>query len=144
VLVPGNSPFRQLACVLQDGLQFNQPRNIPEYPVPTFTTGLRNLTGRRKGDGAVTIYAIAAQTSTISGGEPDPAKLVAVTDVIDAPQLPVNHRPDYGQSSDDQGTLERFVPLRQTRSGAVFRGIAFAPPVTHYSSSQTSSKRQPL
>lgn len=97
------------------------------YPVPTFTTGLRNLTGRVNGDGTVTIYAITAQTSTISGGEPDPTKLVAVTDVIAATQLPVVDDQDYGQWSNYQGTLEHFVTLQQSRSGDVFRGVAFSP-----------------
>ena len=127
VLVPGNSPFWQLVYVLQDGLQINKPQNIPGYPVPTFTTGLRNLTGRVNRDGTVTIYAVTAQTSTISGGEPDPTKLVAVTDVIAATQLPVDHDQDYGQSGDYQGTLEHFVTLQRSRSGEVFRGVAFAP-----------------
>jgi hypothetical protein len=127
VLVPGSSPFWQLVYVLQDGLQINKPQNISGYSVPTFTTGLRNLTGGVNGDGTVTIYAITAQTSTISGGEPDPTKLVAVTDVIAATQLPVDHDQDYGQSSDYQGTLEHFVTLQQSRSREVFRGVAFAP-----------------
>ena len=35
----------QLVYVLQDGLQINKPQKISGYPVPTFTTGLRNLTG---------------------------------------------------------------------------------------------------
>ena len=127
VLVPGSSPFWQLVYVLQDGLQINKPQKISGYPVPTFTTGLRNLTGRVNGDGTVTIYAITAQTSTISGGEPDPTKLVAVTDVITATQLPAGDDRDYGQWSDYQGTLEHFVTLQQSRSGEVFRGVAFAP-----------------
>lgn len=127
VLVPDSSPFWQLVYVLQDGLQINKPQKISGYPVPTFTTGLRNLTGRVNGDGTVTIYAITAQTSTISGGEPDPTKLVAVTDVITATQLPVGDDQDYGQWSDYQGTLEHFVTLQQSRSGEVFRGVAFAP-----------------
>jgi len=65
----------QLVYVLQDGLQINKPQKISGYPVPTFTTGLRNLTGRVNGDGTIMIYAITAQTSTISGGEPDPTKI---------------------------------------------------------------------
>jgi hypothetical protein len=127
VLVPGNSPYWQLVYVLQDGLEVNKPQNISGYPVPTFTTGLRNLTGRVNGDGTVTIYAITAQTSTISGGEPDPTKLVAVTDVIAATRLPVDDDRDYGQWSDHRGTLEHFVALQQAQSGEVFRGVAFAP-----------------
>ena len=103
------------------------PQKIPGYPVPTFTTGLRNLTGGVNGDGTVTIYAVTAQTSTISGGEPDPTKLVAITDVIAATQLPVEDDQDYGQSSDYHGTLDHFVTLQQAQSGEVLRGVAFAP-----------------
>ena len=127
VLVPGSSPFWQLVYVLQDGLQINKPQNLPGYPVPTFTTGLRNLTGRVSGDGTVTIYAITSQYSTISIGEPDPTKLVAITDVIDATKLPVEDDQNYGQWGDDHATLEQFVTLQQSRSGEVFRGVAFAP-----------------
>jgi hypothetical protein len=90
VLVPGSSPYWQLVYVITDGLQINQPQNVKGYGVPTFTTGLRNLTGKVNGDGTVTIYAITAQTSTVSGGEPDPTKLVAVTDEIAATQLPMD------------------------------------------------------
>ena len=95
--------------------------------MPTFTTGLRNLTGHVNGDGTVTIYAITAQYSTISIGEPDPTKLVAVTDVIDATKLPVEDDQNYGRWGDDHVTLEQFVTLQQSRSGEVFRGVAFAP-----------------
>jgi len=41
-------------------------------------------------DGTVTLYAITAQTSSISGGEPDPTKLVTITDVLAAPALPAD------------------------------------------------------
>jgi hypothetical protein len=112
----------QLEYVLQDGLELNVPRNVAGYPVPTYTTGLRNLTGVVNDDGTVTIYAISAQTSSISGGEPDPTKLVAVTDVLAATHLPI-----HGQDDDEDGRLERFVTLQQSRSGELFRGVAFAP-----------------
>ena len=125
VLVPGSSPFWQLVYVLQDGLAINQPQKVPGYPVPTFTTGLRNLTGRVNRDGTVTIYAITAQTSTISGGEPDPTKLVAVTDLLAATRLPVGG--EDGQWDGNHGALEQFATLQQSRAGEVFRGVAFAP-----------------
>lgn len=130
ILVPGSSPYWQLVYVLQAGLQINKPQNLPGYPAPTFTTGLRNLTGQVNRDGTVTIYAVTAQTSTISGGEPDPTKLVAITDVIAATQLPIDGNQDDGQGGgrgDDHGALEQFVTLQQSRSGQVFRGVAFAP-----------------
>jgi hypothetical protein len=114
----------QLEYVLQDGLDLNVKQNVPGYPVPTYTTGLRNLTGRVNNDGTVTIYAVTAQTSSISGGEPDPTKLVAVTDDLDATHLPTDQ--DHFRGDDDHG-LEHFVTLQQARAGEVFRGVAFAP-----------------
>ena len=127
VLVPGSSPYWQLVYVITDGLQINQPQKIPGYGVPTFTTGLRNLTGKVNGDGTVTIYAITAQTSTVSGGEPDPTKLVAVTDEIAATQLPADDGKGGGSWGGGKQTLDQFVTLQQSRSGEVFRGVAFAP-----------------
>jgi len=41
----------QLEYVLQDGLDLNVKQNVPGYPVPTYTTGLRNITGRVNNDG---------------------------------------------------------------------------------------------
>jgi hypothetical protein len=114
----------QLEYVLQDGLDLNTKQNVPGYPVPTYTTGLRNLTGRVNDDGTVTIYAVTAQTSSISGGEPDPTKLVAITDDLDATHLPTDR--DHFRGDDDHG-LEHFVTLQQSRSGEVIRGVAFAP-----------------
>ena len=104
---------------MQGGLDLNVAQRVPGYPVATYTTGLRNLTGRVNGDGTVTLYAVSAQTSAISGGEPDPTKLVAITDVLDATHLPAWDHAD--------GRTERFVTLQQSRSGEVFRGVAFAP-----------------
>jgi hypothetical protein len=115
-----------MAYVITAGLQVNQPQSVPGYGVPTFTTGLRNLPGQVNKNGTVTIYAITAQTSTVSGGEPDPTKLVAVTDEIAATHLPA----DGGDGSGDWGgkpALDQFVTLQQSRSGEVFRGVAFAP-----------------
>ena len=121
----------QLEYVLQAGLHLNEPENVPGYPVPTFTTGLRNMTGRVNGDGTVTLFAITAQTSTISGGEPDPIRLVMITNVLAATHLPIDD-PDHGDGDRDRddrhhGSLERFVTLQASRAGEVFRGVAFAP-----------------
>jgi len=115
----------QLAYVLREGLELNEPRELPGYPVPTYTTGLRNLAGRANGDGTVTLYAITAQTSAISGGEPDPTRLVAVTDVLAATSLPARRRDgDRDDRDDARGT---FVTLQASRPGEVFRGVALAP-----------------
>lgn len=123
-----------LDYVLRDGLRLNEAEDVPGYPVPTFTTGLRNITGRVNGDGTVTIYAITAQTSAISGGEPDPTKLVAITDVLAATALPVHgddrrdhDNGDRDRDDDDGDHLETFVILQASRTGEVLRGVALAP-----------------
>jgi hypothetical protein len=88
--------------------------------VPTYTTGLRNITGHVNRDRTVIVYAITAQTSSISGGEPDPTKLVMVTDALAATALPTD-------DEHHDGSLEKFVTLETSRSGEVYRGVAFAP-----------------
>jgi hypothetical protein len=110
--------------VLQDGLELNEARHVPGYPVATYTTGLRNMTGRVNDNGTVTIFAITAQTSTISGGEPDPTKLVMITDRLAATHLATDD--DRNRDEDDR-RLDRFVTLQASRAGEVFRGVAFAP-----------------
>jgi hypothetical protein len=81
-------------------------------------------------DGTVTVYAITAQTSSISGGEPDPTKLVMITDALAATALPTDDEHHHcGDRERDArgGSLERFVTLQASRSGEVYRGVAFAP-----------------
>jgi hypothetical protein len=118
----------QLEYVLQDGLDLNIPENVKGYPVPTRTTGLRNLAGQVNRDGTVTLYAVTAQTSEISGGEPDPTKLVMVTDLLDATMLPQQQpRGDFFDGRDRDQSLEHFVTLQQSAAGDVFRGVALAP-----------------
>jgi hypothetical protein len=102
----------QLLYTLQAGLNLYQPVNVPGYPVPTYTYGLRNMTGENQGDGSVTIYAISAQWSTVSGGEPDPTKLVKITDSLAAVTLPA---------------AEQFETLLSAPAGEVLRGVAFSP-----------------
>ena len=107
-----------LDYVLQAGLDLGLAKNVSGYPVPTTTYGLRNMTGKVNPDGTATIYAITAQYSSISGGEPDPTNLVVVTDSIGATTLPAP-----GRFADD----EVFVTLKSSGAGEVFRGVAFAP-----------------
>lgn len=101
-----------LLYTIQNGLDLGVAENITGYPVPTTTTGLRNLTGIVNQDGTVTIYAITAQSSSISGGEPDPDRLLAVSDPIGATTLPGS---------------DTFITLQESGAGQVFRGVAFAP-----------------
>ncbi len=113
----------QLEYVLQNGLGLNVPETIAGYPAPTTTTGLRNMAGQINGDGTVTIYAITAQTSEISGGEPDPTRLVMITDILDSTEIPAED--DTPHSHD--GSVGKFVTLQQSPIGDVFRGVALAP-----------------
>src|SRR5208337_4858338 len=103
----------QLLYTIQAGLNLYQPQTISGYPVSTYPTGLRNMTGSVNGDGTVTIYAITAQYSTISGGEPDPTSLVGITDSLAATTLPAS---------------EQFVTLQNSGTPEVYRGVAFIPP----------------
>jgi hypothetical protein len=114
----------QLLYTLQAGLNLGKPEQVPGYPAPTTTTGLRNMTGRVNRDGTVTLYAITAQFSTISGGEPDPTKLVTVTDVLGATTLPGATSTHRREQEEDLGT---FVTLQASKVGEVFRGVALPP-----------------
>jgi len=103
----------QLDYTVTNGLSLYQAdTSTTGYPVPTFTTGLRNMTGVVNPNGTVTIYAITSQYSTISGGEPDPDRLVGITDSLSATTLPAG---------------ETFVTLQSSGLGEVFRGVALAP-----------------
>jgi hypothetical protein len=95
--------------VLQAGLNLGVPQTVPGYPVQTATVGLRNLAGVVNLDGTVTLYAITAQFSSISGGEPDPTELVSITDILGATSLPPG---------------ESFSVLADSGAGNVFRGVA--------------------
>jgi len=111
----------KLAYTVQAGLHLTEAEQVQGYPVPTTTTGIRNITGRVNEDGTVTIFAITGQYSTISGGEPDPTKLVTVTDRLSAKTLPAEHHDRR------EHELDRFETLLTSRPGEVFRGVAFAP-----------------
>jgi hypothetical protein len=108
----------QIDYVLQAGLDLGVAKNVPGYPVSTTTYGLRNMTGKVNPDGTATVYAITAQFSSVSGGEPDPTNLVVITDSLGATTLPTP-----GRFADD----EQFVTLKNSGAGEVFRGVAFAP-----------------
>jgi len=102
----------QLAYTVQNGLNLDGAQTLAGYPVPTYTTGLRNLAGQVNPDGTVSIYAITAQYSSISGGEPDPTQLVAVSDPIAATSL---------------SSSEAFTLLQTSPAGSVYRGVSLAP-----------------
>ena len=102
-----------LLYTIQNGLNLDQPQTINNYPVPTYPTGIRNMTGSVNGDGSVTIYAITSQYSTISGGEPDPTSLVGITDSLAATTLPAS---------------EQFVTIQNSGNQQAYRGVAFIPP----------------
>ena len=114
----------KLAYTLQRGLDLGKPYTVRNYPAGNnpgtglpwapATDGLRNITGRVNHDGSVTVWAI---TSTVSGNGDqgaDPNKLVAITDVL------ANTDPSVAAT-------EKFVTLREARSGEVLRGVSFTP-----------------
>jgi len=101
-----------LDYTLQNGLNLDIAQTVAGYPVQTYTTGLRNMTGTVNADGTVSVYAITAQYSSISGGEPDPTRLVGISDLLSATILPGS---------------EEFATLQDSGAGEVFRGVAFAP-----------------
>ncbi len=112
-----NGTSWQLLYTIQNGLNLYQAQTISGYPVSTYPTGIRNITGAVNGDGTVTIYAITAQYSTISGGEPDPTSLVGITDSLAATTLPAN---------------EQFVTLQNSGTPEAYRGVAFIPPASGF------------
>jgi hypothetical protein len=110
--------------VLQDGLNIGVPYSVPNYPasLDPATGGCRNITGRRNGDGTVTIYAITSTISANGDQGADPNKLVKVTDDPSATTLPTGDG-DHGRDN----RLGHFVTLRSAKAGEVFRGVALAP-----------------
>lgn len=106
--------------VLQKGLDIGVPYGVANYPaaLDPATGGCRNMTGRVKADGTVTIWAITSTISTNGDQGADPNKLVRVTDLLSATTLP---------TSNGQGGLGSFMTLRSAQAGEVFRGIAFSP-----------------
>ena len=108
----------QLDYTLTAGLDLYQPQIVTDYPVATYTTGLRNITGKVNEDSTATIYAITAQFSSISGGEPDPTRLVTIRDRLSARSAP---------TADPDDGLETFVTLQVSKAGEVLRGVAFPP-----------------
>jgi hypothetical protein len=111
----------QLAYTLQNGLGLGAPYSVANYPTGNnpvtglpwapATDGLRNITGRVNGDGAVTIWGI---TSTVSGSGDqgaDPNKLMSVTDSL---------------SATSPGT-ESFTAVDRAHFAEVLRGVSFTP-----------------
>ncbi len=113
-----------LAYTLQNGLQLGEAYTVSGYPTGTnsatnlpwspATDGLRNITGRRNGNGTVVIWGI---TSTISGNGDqgaDPNRLVVVRD-----------RLKNTDASDAE--KEQFTTVRQAGFAEVLRGVSFTP-----------------
>jgi hypothetical protein len=103
--------------VIQNGLALGVPYSVPNYPasIEPATGGCRNIIGVVNRDGTATIYAITSTISNNGDNGADPNKLVKVTDLISATQLPT------------KGGLDTFVTIRSARAGEAFRGVALAP-----------------
>jgi hypothetical protein len=108
--------------VLTAGLGLGVPYTVADYPTGNnsatglpwspATDGLRNITGRVNGDGAVTIWGV---TSTVSGNGDqgaDPNKLVMITDTLTATSLPA---------------AESFTTIRTAGILEGLRGVSFTP-----------------
>jgi hypothetical protein len=110
--------------VLQNGLNIGVPYSVPNYPTSLnpATDGCRNITGKVHRDGRVDIYAVTSTVSASGDQGADPNKLVKVTDLLKATTLPAAH----GNNGRD-GSLDRFVTIREAKAGEVLRGVTFAP-----------------
>lgn len=112
-----NGTSWRLVYTLQKGLNLGVPYAVPHppgtapYPTPA-PDGLRNMTGRRNGDGTVTIWAITSTVSRSGDQGADPNQLVVITDRLEATTLPAN---------------EHFTMLRTASFGEVLRGVSFTP-----------------
>ena len=112
-----NGTSWRLVYTLQKGLNLGVPYVVPHppgtapYPTPA-PDGLRNMTGRRNGDGTVTIWAITSTVSRSGDQGADPNQLVVITDRLEATTLPAN---------------EHFTMLRTASFGEVLRGVSFTP-----------------
>jgi hypothetical protein len=110
--------------VLQDGLDIGIPYGVDNYPASLnpATDGCRNITGRRNGDGTVTIYAVTSTVSANGDQGADPNKLVKVTDRLKSKTLP---KKDGDEDGDD--SWGQFKTIRSAKAGEVLRGVSFAP-----------------
>ena len=120
----GSSGTWHMDYVLQNGLNIGVPYSVPNYPTALnpATDGCRNITGKVHRDGRVDIYAVTSTVSTSGDQGADPNKLVKVTDLLKATTLPAAQ----GNNNRD-GSLGRFITIREAKSGEVLRGVTFAP-----------------
>ena len=116
-----DGPTWHMLYVLQNGLSIGVPYTVSTYPSPA-TDGCRNLTGEVNHDGTVTIFAVTSTISTSGDQGADPNKLVKVTDVLDATNLPTG---DGDHDRDDK--LGVFTTVLSAGYGEVLRGVTFAP-----------------
>jgi hypothetical protein len=109
-----------LLYTLQAGLNLYQPVNVPGYPVPTYTYGLRNITGEDQGDGSVTIlFALSVgfwdHADDDFGGLRGQRRLSveheagARKQVNSSKQMPPAIRPDIGSSEREVVLLLRSL-----------------------------------
>src|SRR5580704_1956589 len=113
-----------LDYTLQNDLNIGVPYSVPNYPTALnpATDGCRNITGRVHRDGTVDIYAVTSTVSLSGDQGADPNKLVKVTDLLKATALPTAQG-----NNDRDGSVGRFVTIREAKAGEVLRGVTFAP-----------------
>jgi len=120
----GSSGTWHMDYVLQNGLNIGVPYGVPNYPTSLnpATDGCRNITGKVHRDGRVDIYAVTSTVSASGDQGADPNKLVKVTDLLKATTPPAAKG-----NNDRDGSLDRFVTIREAKAGEVLRGVTFAP-----------------
>jgi hypothetical protein len=102
-----------LAYVIQNGLNLDQPYPVLNYPQNYFpaTTGLRHLSGIVNGKEAI-IFATTATYSNLADPGADPNQVVEIVDDVNATTLP---------------TGEAFAVAKKPRALHVYRGVEFYP-----------------
>jgi len=120
----GSSGTWHMDYVLQNGLNIGVPYSVPNYPTSLnpATDGCRNITGKVHRDGRVDIYAVTSTVSASGDQGADPNKLMKVTDLLKATTLPAAKG-----NNDRDGSVGRFVTIREAKAGEVLRGVTFAP-----------------
>jgi hypothetical protein len=102
-----------LAYVIQNGLNLDQPYAVLNYPQNYFpaTTGLRHLSGVVNGN-EVIIFATTATYSNLADPGADPNQVVEIVDQLGATTLPAG---------------ESFTTVKKPRALHVYRGVNFYP-----------------
>jgi hypothetical protein len=103
-----------LLYTLTNGLHLGTPYAVDGLAaaLEPAADGLRNLAGRKNGDGTVTLFAVTSTVSAATDQGADPNQLVAITDSL-------------GFQTAADASAESFTVLETAPFGQVLRGVAF-------------------